>query len=195
MSGPDAQSFFCSARGRCWPVARPRRVQRNVRNRRKQTSILRKIVVALDRSAQHDAPYSAIGRPVSGGYAWRYRGGYAGGYRIPQLASKFPRKYKVLADRSPGRINPDLPLGAPPLGLNPAFHLGAGFIPNCSVFPLRSRFTIMAFSQMDIVASLGALLRISRPGCASRRFIGGTVENKQAWLRICVAVDWEPAKG
>jgi hypothetical protein len=36
-----------------------------------------------------------------------------------------------------------------------------------SIFPLRSRHTIMAFSQMDVVASLGALLRWSRPRCAS----------------------------
>ena len=36
---------------------------------------------------------------------------------IPQFACKFPRKYKGLADCSANRINPDSPLGAPPLGL------------------------------------------------------------------------------
>jgi hypothetical protein len=36
---------------------------------------------------------------------------------IPQIACKFPRKYKALADRSANRINPDSPLGAPPLKL------------------------------------------------------------------------------
>ena len=46
---------------------------------------------------------------------------------IPQLACKFPHKCKALADRSASRINPDSPLGAPPLGL-PSFHLRAGFI-------------------------------------------------------------------
>ena len=68
-------------------------------------------------------PYTACGptcgalsgHPTPG--AWGYRGGYAGGYRIPQPERKFPRKYNALADRSPGRINPDSPLGAPPLGL------------------------------------------------------------------------------
>src|SRR5262249_15727638 len=38
---------------------------------------------------------------------------------IPLPACKLPRKYKALADRSAIRINPDLPLGAPPLGPNP----------------------------------------------------------------------------
>ena len=47
--------------------------------------------------------------------------------------------------------NPDLPTGAP-LGLNPSIP-PAGFISNSSAFPLRSLLTIMAFSQMDVVAS------------------------------------------
>jgi hypothetical protein len=74
---------------------------------------------------------------------------------IPQLACKFPRKYKALADRSATRINRDSPLRAPPLGLPivppPCW---IPFSQN-SVFLLRSLLTIVAFSQMDVVASLG----------------------------------------
>ena len=85
---------------------------------------------------------------------------------IPQPACKFRCKYKALADRSARTINPDLPLGATPSG--------SQFPPPCripfsdgSMLPLRSRHTIMAFSQMDVVASLGALLRWNSPRCAS----------------------------
>ena len=125
---------------------------------------------------QHVVPYPAIGRPASGGYAWGYRGGYAGGYRIPQLYP--PARVQIptqiqSASRSLGEQNqprlaprgsaPRAPLVPPPVPVS--------FSKN-SVFLLRSLLTIMAFSQMDVVASLGVLLRWSRPRCAS------------LWLRI-----------
>src|SRR5262249_7714570 len=71
---------------------------------------------------------------------------------------KFRCKYKALADRLATRINPDLPLGAPPLG--------SQFPPPCRIpFPavqcsLSDRSSpSWLFSQMDVVASLGALFR------------------------------------
>ena len=73
---------------------------------------------------RHAVPYPASGRP-----AWGYAGvthgvtlGVTLGVSvppscIPQPACKFRCKYKALADRSATGINPDLPLGATPLGL------------------------------------------------------------------------------
>jgi hypothetical protein len=80
---------------------------------------------------------------------------------IPHLACNFLSKYKTLADRSATRINPDLPLGAPPSGSQSPSPCRIPFSDG-SLFPLRSRHIIVAFSQMDVVASLGALLRWRR---------------------------------
>ena len=66
---------------------------------------------------------------------------------IPQLACKFPCKYKALADRSATRINRDLPLGAPPLGL-PISPSVPDSISASSLFPLRSRHTWLSASWM-----------------------------------------------
>jgi hypothetical protein len=82
-----------------------------------------------------------------------------------QLAYKFPHKYKALADRPASRINPTRPSGSPR-------SISAGFIFQRFSVPSQIVLTIMAFSQIDVVASLGALLRWSRPGlhlcgCAS----------------------------
>jgi hypothetical protein len=126
---------------------------------------------------QHVVPYPAIGRPASGGYAWGYRGGYAGGYRIPlcipQLACKFPHKYKALADRSASRINPDSPLGAPPLG--------APLVPP----PCRIHFPKIQCSYSDR----------SSPSWLSARWMSslhwGIVEMEQTSLCIFVAAHRE----
>jgi hypothetical protein len=97
--------------------------------------------------------------------AWGYRGGYAWGYawrfRIPQLYP--PSRVQIPtqiqgASRSLGEQNqPRLALGGAPLGPPIVPPQGRIHFPT-SVFPLRSLLTITAFSQMDVVASLGALL-------------------------------------
>jgi hypothetical protein len=79
---------------------------------------------------------------------------------IPLLVSENTRQINYLAGSLFCVYNPDLPSG-PPLGL-PSFHLRPDSFFSGSVFSLRSRLTIMLFSQMDVVASLGALLRWSR---------------------------------
>jgi hypothetical protein len=96
---------------------------------------------------------------------------------IPQLACKFPRKYKALTDRSPGRINPDSPLGAPPLGL-----------------PISPSVPDSIFRRFNVPSQIATHHHGFQPdGCC--RFIGGTVEMEQDWLCIFVAVRREAAKG
>ena len=73
-----------------------------------------------------------------------YRGGYAWGYRIPQLY--------------------------PPAHVQIPTQIQSASRSLCDQNQPRLAHTIMAFSQMD------------------RRFIGGTAEMEQSWLRICVAV-------
>ena len=93
------------------------------------------------------------------------RRGYAWGFRIPQL---YPPPRVQFLERLIARRAESTPTC--PSGLRPS---GSQSPPPCripfsdgSIFPLRSRHT-MAFSRMDVVASLGALLRWSRPSCAS----------------------------
>ena len=85
---------------------------------------------------------------------------------IPQLACKCPSEYRALGDRSATRINPDSPLGLPisPSAPDSIFRR----------FNVPSQIAIMTFSRMDVVASLGALLRLNvcfvavhSCGCAS----------------------------
>ena len=176
--GPTSCALFCNAGGCLWPIA-AQGVQRTLSatgesrhsGSRGPTPKLPHPVSTRVMQYQHVVPYPAIGRPASGGYAWGYAGGSVPPSCIPQPAYKFPRKYRALADRSAIRINPDSPLGLRPLGSSRSTSVPDSFSKN-SVFLLRSLLTIMAFSQMDVVASLGALLRWSRPPCAS------------LWLRI-----------
>ena len=122
---------------------------------------------------RHEVPtcgaLSAIGRRHLGDTHGVTLGDTVSPSCIPPLTCKFPRKYKALADRSADRNNPDSPLGDHPSGSQspPPCRI---LFSDGSMFPLRSLLTIMAFSQMD------------------RRFIGGTAEMEQSWLRICVAV-------
>jgi hypothetical protein len=110
---------------------------------------------------RHVVPYPAIGCSASGGYAWGYAGGYVWGFRIPQLACKFPRKYKALADRSPGRINPDSPLGATPLGL-----------------PISPSVPDSIFRRFIVPSQIATHHHGLQPdGCC--RFIGGTAEMEE----------------
>jgi hypothetical protein len=107
----------------------------------------------------------AIGRPAHGDTEGDTHGDTRGDSVspscIPQPGCKFRRKYKALADRSASRINPDLPLGALPLGL-PSFHLHAGFI----------------FQQFYVPLQIAPHHHGFQPdGC--RRFIGDTVEMEQ----------------
>jgi hypothetical protein len=101
------------------------------------------------------------------------RMGIRRGIPYPQMYPPPQAQIPTLADRSASRINPDLPSGLRPSGSHRSTSTPDSFFNN-SVFPFRSLLTIMAFSQMDVVASLGALLRWNRfflavHVCAARR--------------------------
>ena len=125
--------------------------------------------VTLDRAARKRAR-SGHRTPASGGYAWGYRGGYAWGFRIPQLypparvqiSPQIQDSRRSLGDQNQPRL---APRGSAPGA--PNLPLRAGFIFQKSLFLLRPLLTMMAFSQMDVVASLG-----------------GTVEMEPTWLCI-----------
>ena len=113
-----AQSFHTA-----WAHCRPARALRYVRNRRKQTSICEKLswrsIGPLDTThtiRPSDARHLA---DTHGDTEGDTQGDSVSPSCIPLPACKLPRKYKTLADRSAIRINPDLPLGAPPLGPDP----------------------------------------------------------------------------
>jgi hypothetical protein len=77
--------------------------------------------------------------------------------RIPHLACKFSSKYRAIEDRSATRINPDLPLGAPPLGL-----------------PISPSVPDSIFRRFNVPSQIAPHHHGFQPdGC--RRFIGGTL--------------------
>src|SRR6516165_5522874 len=88
-----------------------------------------------------------------------YAWGYAGGYRIPQL---YPPAHV--------QIPTQIQSASRSLGGQKQPRLAPRGPPLGLPISPSSLLTIMAFSQMD------------------RRFIGGTAEMEQSWLRICVAV-------
>src|SRR6516165_7776203 len=80
---------------------------------------------------------------------------------IPQLGRKLQCKYNALAYHALTRINPDLPLGAPPLGL-----------------PISHSVPDSIFRRFIVPSQIATHHHGFQPdGCC--RFIGGTVEMEE----------------